>query len=258
MSLGWPCRSALGSGSGFWNEMSRGGQVCGYQGWKQGNYSSEVGARPAEGSRVMECSTAHTLSHKSVVCTRWSPSLLSTILTHHVPSWPSVPRDPSQAGWNSWSQQKAGALWEPDIPSSQWNFPTCLPLVLISDSFMQATTDFSLSRVSFLPAAGLSIHPGIQTIPLSQRPLPHTTVRSFPSWEGWRPVSVATSLRSSSACSLNHRIVSFGWISPVDRQLPKSKVVAAQCLRENCPWLCVQSTMIFFSLLKTFYASCSL
>lgn len=36
--------------------------------------------------------------------------LLSTVLTPHVPSWPSVPRDPSQAGWNSWSQQKAGAL----------------------------------------------------------------------------------------------------------------------------------------------------
>lgn len=100
------------------------------------------------------------MSHESVnMCCRWS----QVSLVNHTHSPRSVltqcPQRPQPGRMEFLESAESGRPLEPDIPSSQWNFPTCLPLVLISDSFHgQPNWTFlfpmfpsSLPRVFLLP-----------------------------------------------------------------------------------------------------------
>lgn len=166
------------------------------------------------------------MSHESVnTCCRWSQVSLfgqPYSLTTSRPD-PVSPETPASRR-NSWSSaQESGRPLEPDIPLIPMELSD-LPSFGSNIWFISWATQLELfSFPCFLPpqAAGSFYYPGIQSLSLSQRPPPlHTTVRSFPAGRDGA-VSVATSLRSSSACSLNHKLCHLGeLLSPVDRTLP--------------------------------------
>lgn len=112
-----------------------------------------------------------------------------------VPILPQSSGCPSQAGWNSWSWQKAGPL---DLPSPDPNrtFQSAFLWFRHLIHFRHNPTELlSLSHVSLLPTLGLSVPFTLESKSyLSFKcPLFHKSTYSLPSWAGghlfqWLPL----------------------------------------------------------------------
>lgn len=126
------------------------------------------------------------MSHESVnMCCQWSQVSLVNHTHSPRPVLTQCPQRPQPGRMEFLESAESGRPL--DLTSSHPRLSD-LPSFGSNIWFISWATqlNFSLSRVSFLPAVGLSITLESKPYHSPKCRLLHTTVRSFPSWEGWR------------------------------------------------------------------------